>query len=104
MYPGMWYPPEMWEAHGFPYEAYTARGGWVPASDVVCERFCAACACSQRSDEDEPCWNCGGVTQHIKPLFWPVTSSQQNVVGGNTFGVDELEKHEAHVLVRRDIG
>lgn len=88
----VWYPPSMWEAHGVPWGAYA---GYVPGADVLMERYCAACACSQKATDEVPCWNCGGETQPNRPRFWPVCGSPQMVIGGNSFDVRELEETDA---------
>lgn len=80
----------MWGPGGYPY-GVLRPAPWTPRMDVVCERFCAACECSQKTREQEPCWNCGGETTPTRPAFWPVCGSQQHVTAGNTWGVDELE-------------
>lgn len=86
----IWYPPEMWEAHGVPWGVYTPK--WTPGPMVELERFCAACACSQKAVEDTPCWNCGGETQAHRPAFWPVGGANETVRGGDSFSVSELEE------------
>lgn len=79
----------MWEAHGVPWEAYAQRH--AIADEIVCERFCAECACSLRGTAADPCWNCGSETTPTRPLFWPVCGGPQSVIGGHSFGPEELE-------------
>lgn len=66
---------------------------FVPASAAtgLRTRYCAHCFCSQYTDADEACWQCGGDTTPDKPACWPSSNSGVTVRGGDSWQPSEEE-------------